>query len=270
VGERGAIVKIKSNAKASNADGTQGLDAAIYLLNARNTLIYNIEFQPIEGDGGVAILTENSHCSAVMNCTISNHQVGVLVENSNYVAILNNKITVTSAWQTGALSSAFGIVVMNGSYAKVVNNTVSSAIFGIWACDKYGVCDHNTTTGSVIGIILCNVPMGIILPDGRLTGSKVPGAFWKTRHNLSTDNQYGYVIIDGANNNLIENNNAARNAAYDMELTTDTYRFGFLTPKSFKNKVIAGRYQHIRIKDCGENNTVIGGVKVDTGSDPCN
>ena len=64
--------------------------------------------------------------------------------------------------------------------------------------------------------------------------------------------------------------NAARNAAYDIELTTDSYRFGFLTPKSFKNTVIAGSYPNIKIKDCGENNSITGGIKVNTTTDPCN
>ena len=46
--------------------------------------------------------------------------------------------------------------------------------------------------------------------------------------------------------------------------------FGFLTPKSFENKVMAGEFQDIRIKDCGQNNVVIGGQLVDNSQDPCN
>ena len=86
-----------------------------------------------------------------------------------------------------------------------------------------------------------------------------------------TDNlNVGYVVIDGANRNILENNNAARNGSYDMELTTDSYRFGFLTPMSYDNTVNAGSFQNIRIKDCGRNNKITGGIKVNTTTDPCN
>ena len=55
-----------------------------------------------------------------------------------------------------------------------------------------------------------------------------------------------------------------------MELTTDSYRFGFLTPMSYDNTVNAGSFQNIRIKDCGRNNKITGGIKVNTTTDPCN
>jgi hypothetical protein len=160
---------------------------------------------------------------------------------------------------------------MNGKSAYVTDNKVSNSLFGIWACDEWGTLERNETFGNYIGTIVCNVPAGYILPSGELTGSLVPGTGWKVRNNNSHDNfNIGYIVIDGANNNLLENNNAFNNGSYDIELTTDTYRFGFLTPAAYKNTVIAGAYPNITIKDCGNGNTVIGGVQVDTGSDPCN
>ncbi len=80
----------------------------------------------------------------------------------------------------------------------------------------------------------------------------------------------GYLVIDGANNNFLKDNNASNNGTYDIELTGDTFRFGFHTSKSFENKVVAGKFQNIRIKNCGENNTVKGGQLVDNSVDPCN
>ncbi len=53
------------------------------------------------------------------------------------------------------------------------------------------------------------------------------------------------------------------------ELAGDSYRFESFTPKSFDNKVVAGWFQNIIIKNCGENNTVIGGQLVDSTQDPC-
>ena len=116
---------------------------------------------------------------------------------------------------------------------------------------------------------LCNVPRGYILPSGEVIGSLVPGAYWKVRNNTSTDNfTTGYLIIDGANNNVLENNKAARNGTYDVELTGDSYRYGFLTPKCFNNtvNVMAGQ----TVKNCGVNNSVNGGNLVNNATDPCN
>ena len=79
----------------------------------------------------------------------------------------------------------------------------------------------------------------------------------------------GYLVIDGANNNTLINNQGGNNARVDMELTADTYRFGFLTPKSFDNFVDARSHQDLTIKDCGDNNRVVGGVQIDTGVDAC-
>ena len=79
----------------------------------------------------------------------------------------------------------------------------------------------------------------------------------------------GYLVIDGANNNLLLNNDASGNVSYDIELTGDSERFSFFTPFSFENKVVAGKFQSISIKDCGVDNTVKGGMQVDTSVDLC-
>ena len=266
IGEDGAVLKIKSK---TNPTPTETTSAALHMQNAPRTLIQNIDIQPIEGNGGAAILMENSHQSAMIFCTVSKHQYGLMVEKSDQLTIMKNKITVADGWQTGALATAFGITIINGTSAYVADNVVSNAIFGIWACDRYGTCIRNSATGNLIGIILCNVPKEVILPSGEVTGSKFPGANWKVRDNISTDNfDAGYLVIDGANNNILENNQAARNGTYDIELTGDTYRFGFLTPLSRNNTVRALAGQ--KVKNCGVNNTVIGGNLVNNATDPCN
>lgn len=269
IGEDGAILKIKSTANASNADGSQTVSVGLHVLNAPRTLVQNIDFQPIAGNGGAALLMQNSNESAMMFCTVSKHQYGLIVEKSDRMTIMRNKMTIADGWQTGALGTALGITIVNGTSAYVADNTISNAVFAIWACDRYGTCERNTTTGSFLGIILCNVPRGYILPSGEVIGSLVSGAYWKVRNNTSTDNfTTGYLIIDGANNNLLENNQAARNGTYDVELTGDSYRYGFLTPKCFNNtvNVMVGQ----TVKNCGVNNTVNGGNLVNNATDPCN
>ena len=62
---------------------------------------------------------------------------------------------------------------------------------------------------------------------------------WLVNGNSATSNQWGYLIIDGANNATLVNNAASSNAVYDMEFAGDSMRFGFLTPTSFDRLVAA-------------------------------
>lgn len=271
IGETGAVLRIKSElTPADPATGSFPINPALHVLNAPGFLLQDVELQPSGTDGGGALLLENSHQSGVMRCKFNNFQYNIMVQKSDRMTVMFNTIVANGAWQTGG-PNTYGIVIINGKSAYVSDNDVSNALFGIWACDRWGTAERNFTHGNYIGLILCNVPPALQFPDGFIGGSEIPATGWKARNNKSTGNfNIGYLVIDGANNNLLENNNASGNGAYDMELTTDTYRFGFLTPAAYSNTVNTGNYPNITIKNCGPNNTVNGGVLVDTGVDPCN
>jgi hypothetical protein len=107
------------------------------------------------------------------------------------------------------------------------------------------------------------------MPSGEAVGSDLSGEQWIARWNDTHDNlDAGYLVIDGANNNLLANNAAANNATYDIELVGDSMRFGFLTPFSFENTVFVESPSHT-VKDCGVDNTVVGGTQIDITQDPC-
>ncbi len=269
IGEAGAVLRVKSDLLPVNlATGTQPVSAGLHILNAPGTLIQDITMQPLGTDGGAAILIENSHQSAVIHTNITAHQFGVILEKSDRVAIMRNTIVITSAWQTGQVSDAHGIIVMNGKSAYLSDNDVSNAIFGIWPCDKWGTSERNITHGNVIGTIFCKVPMYLQLPGGQVTGAEFSATLWKARQNQSSNNlDVGYLVIDGSNGNLLENNEGGSNGTYDYELVGDSYRFGFLTPFTYDNVVYAKPGQ--TVKDCGVNNTISGGVAVDTNVDVC-
>jgi hypothetical protein len=55
-----------------------------------------------------------------------------------------------------------------------------------------------------------------------------------------------------------------------VELSGDSFRFGFLTPSSYNCVFTAGSYPNVKVKNCGNNNTVNGGILVDNALDPCN
>lgn len=174
---------------------------------------------------------------------------------------------------------------MNGKRSIITHNRVTDSFFGIWACDVGGTLFRNTCNANYHGIILCKVPNGaLILPSGQATGAQIPCTRWQVKGNVANNNyDVGLIVIDGATQNRIMNNRLSGNGflpfltggfsaaplGYQMELTDDTYRFGFLSPKSSNNTVFISD-PSITVKDCGMNNTINGGTLVpNTASSPC-
>lgn len=264
-GETGAILRVGTTTGYS-------IVPALHVRNAPNTKITGIDLRtPTADPGGGGILIEHSDRTEVKNCAIDNYQFSILVEQSDNCVIEDNTITSTTAWQVGDLPEAHGIVVINGKNAKVNNNDVSGALFGIWACDKNGHYQNNNVHHNLIGLILCKVPADALgLPDGSTTGAQFPATNCKVHYNNAHDNfDAGYLVIDGANGNVLLHNAAANNGTYDIELVGDSMRFGFFTPTCANNLVNCGPNSSLTVKDCGVSNTVIGGVHVDTNADPC-
>lgn len=231
--------------------------------------IWGIEMQGKANGGGTGILVEGSNKIALSKNTITNFQMGIAIEQSDNALIWKNEITNTPRALIGEIQLSVGIVVVNGENARLIQNTVSNAIFGIFASDKDGVAQKNEVYGNLIGMILCNVQPIIPLASG-VIGSEVPCKNWAVQDNHAHDNfDVGYLVIDGANNNTIINNRGGNNARVDMDLTGDTNRFGFFTPKSYSNFVDVRSYTNLTIKDCGEHNRIRGGVMIDTSERPC-
>jgi parallel beta-helix repeat protein len=257
LGRRGAVL-----VSATTPDPAYVIvEAALHVKGAPGTVVEGLGLRPSGSDGGnTAILIENANDVRIARNTISGYEGGVLIQNGDRASITGNTIS----------ASVMGIVDINGAGALIRDNNVSDVAFGfgIWACDLNGRASHNVVSNSFIGIIACKVPPGGFIIDGVPVGSINSGAGWIIRDNLASGNQWGYLVIDGANGNTFANNAASGSAVYDMELSGDSFRFGFLTPMSFNN-VVDARRQNISIKDCGLNNTIRGGLLIDTALDPC-
>ena len=272
IGAEGAVLKIKSEVSPGDpVTGVVTMNPAIHVLNAPATLIQDLEIQPLDNDGATAVLFENSHGCGVMRCKMTNFQFGILAEKSDRLTIMFNTIVGSGLWLTGDVTDTESIIIINGKSAYIADNEISNSVFGLWATDQWGTCERNNLHDNWIGLLLCNAPQYLELPDGRVTGSLVPCNGWKVRNNLATDNFHvGYVVTDNANNNFLIDNDGHGNADYDMELTTETLRFGLpIAPESYENTVIAGAFPGITIKDCGSDNSVTGGVQIDITTDPC-
>lgn len=242
---------------------------AFHINNTERVTIWGVELTATGTAGGTGILVENTTKVSLSKNTITNFQAGIMLQHGDQTTMWKNNITLTPRAIQENLLIAYGITVINGDAAKIIGNKVSNSIFGIWACDKNGVAQNNETFGNVIGLILCNVPPAIPLASG-VVGSEEPANKWAAHNNYSHHNfDVGYLVIDGANNNTLINNRGGNNARVDMELTGDSQRFGFLTPKSYNNFVDVRSFKDLTIKDCGDDNRIVGGVQIDTGLRPC-
>lgn len=264
LGERGAVLIADTKPLAA-------IDPALHISGAAGTVIWGLDMRPKEAVGGTAILIENSPKVVIGHNTMRDWQYGVLIQHGDRAKITENTIVTTSAWQTGALAAVYGIVSINGEDVEIEENDVSNAVFGIWVCDKDGEVEQNKLHGNFNGLMFCRVAdFDFTLPNGQPAPAEFSATSWRAEGNNAFDNlDAGYLVIDGANNNVLENNKGSNNGTYDIELAGDSNRYGFFTPKSFKNKVVAGRFRNLKIKNCGENNTVIGGQLVDNAQDPC-
>ncbi len=238
-------------------------DPAIYVHGASSVLLWNLDIQPAGSTGGTAIVVEDSPRTSIWSTRVSGHQEALLVYNSDRPSVLGNTFTVVPELAGNAVDFVSGV------HASFVGNDVSGGFFGVWACDRHGLAALNHVHDCVIGIILCKVPAdGYLLPSGVVAGSAYPATAWYCQANNCDHDDWGYLIIDGANNCKLVANAAADNSTYDMEFCGDTYRFGFLTPLSHDNRCLITD-PAIVVKDCGENNHIFGGTPVDTDADPC-
>ncbi|MFK8165246.1 MAG: right-handed parallel beta-helix repeat-containing protein [Lewinella sp.] len=248
------------------------IEVGLHFLDANRSVVRNIDFRVAGAVGGTAILLQNSHRTMVTRSSMEDFQFGVLIERSDRVFITHNDIAVSDLWQVGApIVQSFGIVAINGRDARVYANRLSGGVTGIWACDKNGYIARNEFFGNLQGIILCRVPAeyNYRLPDGYLLAADLSCTNWAVFLNESHDNlDYGYQVIDGANNNFLLANTARDNLSGAYEFAGDTERFGLgITPTSFENTALI--FSNDAYLDCGADNIIIGGSALDNTSGNC-
>jgi hypothetical protein len=245
---------------------------SLHLRGASEVRIWNLDIRPVGSVGGTAIVVENSPGTVIGHNKFTNFQWSVLLEKSNGSVIWGNTIHAATGWSDGSIPESECLININGDAVRVVNNEFSGGFFGAFISGRGGFFLNNSLHGNYVGLILCKVPAATYtFPGGNNVGSVAGAANWFAQGNRSTYNYNdGYLMIDGATTNLLVNNDAEDNGGYDIELAGDSFRYGFFTPRCFRNTVVAGAYKNVRIKNCGDDNTVVGGIKVDTSVDPCN
>ncbi len=242
---------------------TNVLDPAIYIKNAHMTRIKNLEILPQGEKGSVGILTENSRLVRIEACVIKNFQFGIWTsKNSNMARLYDNEVI----GYTGR--GVWGVVLESGKGAMVKGNYVTRYASNIFGSDENGIMKDNKMEGGFQGILLCTVQGNIRLPNGSLLQNALPARNWKLIQNEAHHNRWNYLLIDGANNNMMYRNEASNPGLYDVETAGETSRFGSFAPTSFDNFIINPN-NSILTKICGEGNVALGGTKVNTSVDPC-
>ncbi|UCD49459.1 MAG: right-handed parallel beta-helix repeat-containing protein [Phycisphaerales bacterium] len=265
VGQDGAVLE------AATTPGSAipvAVEPALHI-KAAGARVSNLSIRAPKGaTANCAILIEDAPDVEISDNTITDHQLGILIQNGHRAQIQGNRIRIVSTPDSGLPEN--GIVVINGDYVTIRDNWVSHAFVGIFLSGSQGDASGNTTTESFLGVIFCN-PTELYAISGQPAVAHTAATGWIVYQNASFANSWGYIVIDGANNNTLVNNSAALNAMYDIELAGDSMRFGFLTPASYDNMVVQGLdYQGLKVKDCGTNNEVRGHVNlVDTSEDTC-
>jgi nitrous oxidase accessory protein NosD len=245
---------------------------ALHVRGASRVAIKGLELEPSGPFGGTAILVDDAADAIVSGNRIRRYQYSILLYDAARALVDGNVVESTTAWQTGQLPEALGIVAISGERIRITNNDTANGLFNIWACDRDGTLQGNRAHDGLIGYIMCKVPEGSWrLPGGEAIGAELSSTHWMARKNDASGNSdAGYLVIDGANNNMLVENTASSNGTYDLELAGDSYRFGFLTPASFQNTVRIGSAATMRVKNCGNDNSVFKGNQVDTDVDTCN
>lgn len=238
-------------------------DPALYVKDVNNVRITGLELRPQGAAGNTGILVEDGNRTWIQNNRIIGFGFAVWLYGADNGRILDNYVEGLGmgAWWT--------VVVQKGKNVIVRGNEVTKAQFGIFLSDKNGTAYQNDTYECDAGLFLCTAQFSS-LPDGTPIFAPEPCNDWVITGNYSHDNLYGYMAQDGAFENLIVQNASADNSNYDIALR-GTITFGsIIFPTSRDNQVITvGPYADLIVKDCGVNNTVVGGILVDTSVDPC-
>ncbi|HMQ90771.1 MAG TPA: right-handed parallel beta-helix repeat-containing protein [Flavilitoribacter sp.] len=240
---------------------------AFHILGANQVVIEGLTIRNVIDVGPTAILIEGGNQTRIRNNTIQAFEFGVAQYGGDDTRIYDNTIT-------GVVSFiGCGIVNIKGTNMKIYDNVFSENFLEIFVGDANGLIKGNhMSSNSYMGVLLCKpkiFDVYLVLPSGQVAAADVSANHWLVLQNFSENHIWNYLVLDGANNNTLVQNDARNAGLADIELAGDSYRNGFFTPYSFENLVISAGYPDITIKVCGVDNEAYRGTLIDTDLFPC-
>lgn len=273
IGQNGAILQSNAVPVGFPSSFPFGLNPAIFIENANFVRIQNLKIvpDPSLGYGEVAIAAFKADYLYIRNNDIQDFGGAVQTEKSNYLIVRDNHIEGVAS-DAPPLFSTTTIFHYSGRFPTFFRNDVNDFNTGFFVCDRNGILLRNTANNGVFGYILCRWPIGFIkFPNDSIVGAALSSKQWLVVGNQTdTNNESGYLITDGATQNILVNNRSLNAGAYDFDFRGDAIDPDLgLLPRSSDNLFIEGRPKNVSVKDCGDNNTIIGGNLVDPTVDPC-
>ena len=260
IGEDGSTLKIKSPVNPPDSIKADVLTPAFHVLNAPQTAFLNLTVDPLDSAGGSFVLFENSPQSALMYSKVNQFSYGAVVEGSDQMVIMGNHFISNNLWKTNAIRITLSILISNGKSNYIARNEVENFTAGIFVSDQYGSMIENNAHDNRFGLIVCGWQLPLRLPQGNIAATKVAPESWKVLNNKISNSSYDAILISATKWNVVQGNAITGSGIFDYDLTGDTHRFqgGRLSVASHDNTITASSGQ--TIKDCGINNTVIGGT----------
>ncbi len=207
---------------------------------------------------GAGIRLENMTAGTISQCDISANLVGVDVQDSIFINIVNN--TISSNWDTG-------IVISDSYYISLENNTIASNMeYGVtlYASSKNNLTDNTFLSTGNFGVEIASstdnnltgntfVECGVFIdgwvrsdwhqfisPDNLVNG--LPIGFFVNKTGGTIDgSQYGQVIIVNGTDLLVDGGTFS-NVSIGIEL-------GFSTGVTISNVVVSQGAYDISIRD---------------------
>ena len=268
VGQSGATIKFSGLPDPVSVPGLTSLVPALFVHGAADVKISGLKLKTSGGDAVCGILLQDAPNAKLLDNDISHFQFPVYLAGADNGKISNNDIQGLGSGFAGGFQ--YGITVADGAAVLIADNKVSQFGTGIFSCHKDGSVLRNTLNDNTVGILLCTSPAVFELPDGSISGAAESSNHYLVSKNEADGNLWGYLVIDGAFDNVLFKNKASNSGLYDIELAGETSRFGVLSPTSSNSTVVSnGNLNNVLIKDCAPGSVIIGGTLVDTNADPC-
>jgi parallel beta-helix repeat protein len=246
------------------------VEAAIHVKGTSGVEISGLTLRPAAGlQANTAFLVEDSTDVLISANDISAHQVGILIQRGDGAVVEGNTISLLDGWRIRELPASYGIVNISGSGVRITGNRVQNGLYGLWISGIGGVATGNTMTDGYIGMVFCRVPERVFMIEEALEGSTACAIGWQVSENLAAGNMWGYLLVDSSSQNTLSDNAAVGNGVYDLELSGDGHRMGMDMEGTHENLVQQRAGWNLLVKNCGSDNSIVGGTLVDTTVDSC-
>jgi len=243
---------------------------SIFIDGADYVRILNLTFvpNPTLGYGELAIGVNESDYAYIRGNDFQDFSCVVWAREAEHILVLRNTAEGVASDGLGAFN--LGFLHASGSYPSYVKNNLNDFATAQFYCDANGLACQNVGSNHYDNMILCRWPAFSQFPNGDNLEANATAENWLVASNRAENCAISYRVTDGANGNILINNNAINSTIYDALFRADIQDplLGLL-PAAFNNTFDSRRYPNLLVKDCGDNNTILAAILVDTAVDTC-